>query len=205
MTNNDQYPPVPEELILEDLDSFRALSHPVRIRILSQLRTAKSVAEVATALDVPATRLYYHFKALTDTAIIEVIETRKKGTQLEKIYRIRGRYVRPGPGIWDSASDPYEFAEVAASVIIDPARAEVVDSLARNAAKDLNLERISGTLGRSIASIPRERVNEFAERVNEIVNDMSEAESDDGTPVSFTYVLVPLDQDDAPTPQGDTP
>lgn len=203
MTDDNQYAPIPEDLVLEDLESFRALSNPIRVKILHQLRSARSVAEVASALDVPPTRLYYHFKALTDAGIIEVLDVRKKGTQLEKVYRNRGRLISPGPGIWDRIEDPYEFAEVAATVVIDPARAELVEALGQNATKDFDLNHVRGTLGRTIAAIPPDRIDEFSERLHKIVTDMSEAETDDGIAVSFTYVLLPTDPSNVLTTEGD--
>lgn len=201
----DRYPPVPDDLILEQLEAFRVLSNPIRIRILHQLRQARSVAEVAEALAVPPTRLYYHFKALTEVGVIEVLETRKKGTQLEKIYRICGRMIRPGPGIWKSVEDPYEFADVAAAVVLDPARAELVESIAQNAAQGFDLGTVRGTLGRTIATIPADRIKEFADRLHEFLTDLDAAESVDGVPVSFTYVLLPTDPADVLEPEGKNP
>lgn len=196
-TPDDGYPAIAEELVLDDLASFKALANPLRLKLLHELRSARSVTDVASSLDVPKTRLYYHINALAEAGIIEVLDTRKVGTQIEKIYRIVGKQIRPGPAVWENVDDPYDFAEVAATLVIDPARVELVESLAYSASDGFDLERINGTLGRTIASIPRERVAEFSERVNTIATDMAEANAEDGLVVTFTYVLLPIDPEES--------
>jgi|GEM_PF-1364547 len=202
MSTENQYPPIPEELVIESLEAFKVMSSPMRLRVLFHLRSARSVAEVAAAMEVTPTRLYYHFNALVNAGIIEVIETRKKGTQLEKVYRVAGKTIRPGPGAWNTSDDPYDFAEVAASLVLDTTRIELVEAIAHRSGSGIDLAEMSGTLGRTISSIPHRRIKEFATRIEDLVADMASEESDDGVMVSFTYVLVPTDPNGADQSEG---
>jgi len=67
------------------LEQVRALSHPLRLRLLElfklQPRTAKQAAEV---LGEPPTRLYHHVAALERAGLIRLRETRQNRGTTEK-------------------------------------------------------------------------------------------------------------------------
>jgi len=69
------------------LEQVRALSHPLRLRLLElfklQPRTAKQAAEV---LGEPPTRLYHHVAALERAGLIRLRETRQNRGTTEKYY-----------------------------------------------------------------------------------------------------------------------
>jgi DNA-binding transcriptional ArsR family regulator len=69
------------------LDQVRALSHPLRLRLLElfahQPRTAKQAAEV---MGEPPTRLYHHVAALERAGLIRLRETRQNRGTTEKYY-----------------------------------------------------------------------------------------------------------------------
>src|SRR5689334_4837111 len=67
---------------------MRALADPLRIRIgLLLIDEAHTVKELAAALDVPATRLYYHVRILEEHGLIEVVERRMVSGIEERRYR----------------------------------------------------------------------------------------------------------------------
>lgn len=190
MTTESPYPPLAAELIIDDLDSLRAIASPMRMELLFRFRSAASVADVAAAMDVPVTRLYYHVNALVDAGVIEVLEVRKKGPQLEKVYRVTGSTIRPGPDVFKQAGGPRESAEAVATLVLDTTRVEMVEALTRHAEQGFESETV-GTVGRSASALPPDLIPEFVDRLNDLVREFSESETDDGQPVTFTYVFLP--------------
>jgi DNA-binding transcriptional ArsR family regulator len=198
MTDESQYPPVPDELVIDDLDGLKAIASPIRMQLIFRFRSAASVADVASAMDVPVTRLYYHVNALVEAGVLEVLETKKKGPQLEKIYRVAGATIRPGPAVFSQAGDPRESAEAAATLILDTTRVELVEALTRHAEHDFDPESSPGAIGRSLAAVPAHLIPKFLDRLNDFVEEFTSTETDDGVPVTFTYVFLPANSDAAP-------
>ncbi len=79
--------PAPRKVI-RDLETLRVLSDPLRMQIVALLRErARPVKEVAQALGLPPSRLYYHFKLLEQHGLIRVVHTRLVSGIVEKHYR----------------------------------------------------------------------------------------------------------------------
>ncbi len=85
---NNHLTPQPVKII-RDLDTLKVLTEPLRMRILALLRDRpRTVKEVAQALDIPPTRLYYHFNLLERHGLIRVVGTRLVSGILEKRYQV---------------------------------------------------------------------------------------------------------------------
>lgn len=187
-------PAIQDELLIEDIATLRQLANPFRLRLLHAFRQPGSVRDVADSMNLPVTRLYYHVKILEDAGAIIVIETRKRGPQLEKVYRIAAHGIRPGPSILDGDVDPLEFAEVAASLVLDSARAELITSLARHVAEGFDLSSIKGSLGRTITRLPLERAVEMIAELQAYTITLKDADSDPTDALyGFTYSFFPLE------------
>ncbi len=79
--------PAPRKVI-RDLETLRVLSDPLRMQIVTLLRERpRPVKEVAQALGLPPSRLYYHFKLLEQHGLIRVVHTRLVSGIVEKHYR----------------------------------------------------------------------------------------------------------------------
>ena len=75
-----------DELELDDPAAARALFDPVRHRIFGLLRTPHSVPELASELGLPANRLYYHVRRLTDCGLVQQVDTRSSGRHNERVF-----------------------------------------------------------------------------------------------------------------------
>lgn len=75
-------------MAVKDASRLSALADPLRLRMgLLLLDEARTVKELAAALDVPPTRLYYHVKILEEQELIEVVERRLVSGIEERRYR----------------------------------------------------------------------------------------------------------------------
>jgi DNA-binding transcriptional ArsR family regulator len=161
--------PLPERLI-SDVETLRALSDPLRLRIL-EVMTAKAdetftVKELATALGTSQTRLYHHVNQLAERDLIVAASQRVVSGIIETRYRVGQREVRldrnllraDGPAmhdtlttIFDGARDDIERGLRVGLVTTDPeADAASKLLLARGLAR-LSPERAADLRGRLAA------------------------------------------------------
>lgn len=93
--------------VIERVEGLRALSDPLRLRILEVLcgrpRTTRQVADV---LGEGPTRLYHHVDALERAGLIRLVATRPKRGTLEKYYQAVARQFRAAAGLLPGAPEP---------------------------------------------------------------------------------------------------
>jgi len=81
-----------ERLLLRDPAVLRALADPLRIRILEEaVEEPRTVKQLAQALGVPPTRLYYHVKILQRNRLLRVHNRRMVGSIQERSYLATAR------------------------------------------------------------------------------------------------------------------
>lgn len=191
----------PTVVEIHDLATLELLNDPLRMRILSLTQVPTPVRDVAEALDVPVTRLYYHFNMMEEAGLIEVAETRKVGAMIQKLYRAAGSHYKPGTDLLANIDDPRKFAEVAAATVLDGARLdaeqgmlEMFEQYGPEGLPDEAAKTIA--IGRSVFTAPKERIVEHIERLEELVSEL-QAEDDHSTSeddelYSFTYLVFPV-------------
>ena len=165
---------------IEDIEVFDVLNSAFRQQIMRRLQEPKSVKQIAHEMDVPVTRLYYHVNRLADSGVIEVVEERKSGAMIEKLYRTAARAFAPGPGLLKGGHDPAELARVAAGVVLDQARADAEAALASHFEGGGEPDDLPGAIGRGAALMTRERAREFADRLAELLDEMEQDEATEG-------------------------
>ena len=81
-----------DRMILQTPKQLKAFSHPLRIGILNLISTeALTNEDLAKKLGVASGALHFHTKFLVDAGLIEIVETRQLGPQIEKLYRAVAR------------------------------------------------------------------------------------------------------------------
>jgi DNA-binding transcriptional ArsR family regulator len=82
------YDPIPE-LVIDDLETHKALVNPLRVRLLELLvDAAQTVKQLAAAVDVEPVKLYYHINLLEKNGLIRVVNTQVVSGIIEKWYRV---------------------------------------------------------------------------------------------------------------------
>lgn len=90
MTNpNQQDPWEPAQAItVTNLETLKVVSDALRARILDLLRAeAQTVKQLASVLDLPPKKLYYHINLMEQHGLIRVVQTRLVSGIQEKTYR----------------------------------------------------------------------------------------------------------------------
>lgn len=195
-----------EIMEVEDPAIFEALNNPLRMRVVRQLTEPKPIREVAEALDVPPTRLYYHVNLLEETGIIGVVETRKVGAMLQKVYQTTAKSFRPSRKLAESGLEPEELARITAGVVIDGARVDAVEALARMfaaGADAIDEDKFHGSLLRRLSFFTREEATEFARKLEKFCEDELDADrpSSGRREYGLTIVFMPVAGSEATSEQ----
>jgi DNA-binding transcriptional ArsR family regulator len=87
--------------VVDTLDALRALSDPLKLRIIESLRPEPLTAsQVARQLGEKPNKLHYHVTELERAGLIRVAETRQKGNLLERYYRPAADFFRVDPALF---------------------------------------------------------------------------------------------------------
>jgi DNA-binding transcriptional ArsR family regulator len=182
-------------LTISDLETLKVVADPLRLEIFELLRVEpQTVKEVAEALDIPPTRLYYHFRTLEEHGLIRVSGTRVVSGIIEKHYSAAAQrlsvdrsLLSPGDG------DAEDGLGVMLSVILDEARSEIRRSaraglidLAEEAQGESNL-----ILGRRWMRISPERAHEFFKRLMDLQDEYESTPDEDAIAYEFLAGLYP--------------
>jgi predicted transcriptional regulator len=184
-----------EYMEIEDIEVFEVLNNTTRFRIIRYLEEPGSIREVAELLDVPPTRLYYHFNLLEEAGIIEVVETRKAGAMLQKIYQSCARGFRPSAKMAQGDYEPHELAKITAGVVLDGARVDAEEGLTEHFARirSGNDSKLPGSFGRSLAFMTEEQAEAFSEKLKVLIEEEFDThDRGDGRAYGFTFAFFPL-------------
>jgi len=88
-----QIPQPDAERIIHSLDTMKVYFDPVRTRIMQEMaHTPRTVQQIAEALGVPFTRLYYHVKMMEKHDLIRMVDIKQMpGAIEEKYYQVSAR------------------------------------------------------------------------------------------------------------------
>ena len=161
----------PDTLVIKDASTLRALAEPMRMQILMEIAEGpKTVKEVAAALEVGTTRLYYHFKILEKAKLIRVSGRRMISGIEERTYAATASSWVPAP----------EFStKLAESGIVD-ALLEVVGSELEIALEAQGSEPL-GEIGSPVPvmaftrlALTQDNVAEFRRRIESLMLEFGE-------------------------------
>lgn len=150
--------------VIADLDTLKAISDPLRVRILDALERPRSVTETAAVLDEPRSRLYYHFKILERHDLIAVVDTRVVSGIVERWYR--------------ATADTYEIAPALSPTLLatSGALASVFDEV--RAGVEAAIDQAPGgeagdraVLRRTDVRLTRAGHRELLRRIDELVDE----------------------------------
>lgn len=185
--------PQRETYEIEDVRVLEVLNNPVRLRIMHHLTEPSTVRDLAQRLDVPVTRLYYHLNLLLEVGVIEVVETRKSGAMLQRVYRTVATDFAPVRGLLEKSRDKDRVVRAAIGMVLDGARLDATVGLLDQLEPGEGSDIMSATaLGRSVVSMNRDGALKIVELIDEIVAEMTRNEDRDGEEYAFSFVFFPM-------------
>lgn len=197
--------PIPVDLI-ERRKAASAVLHPVRGRLLAELREPNSAAGLARRIDMPRQKLNYHLRQLEKQGLVELVEERRKGNCTERVVRASARSYLISPAtLGPLATDPDE--------VLDKFSAGYLVALAARAMRDIaRLSRGAAKAGKRLPTLSlqaevrfasAEDQNSFAEELSTQIARLTAKYHDesapDGRPFRLFVGSYPKPKDDEAT------
>lgn len=186
-----------QEFVIQDLETLKVMSDPLRTQILELvLDDALTTKQIARALELPASRLYYHINLLEKHGLLRVAATRLVSGIVEKQYRAVAQFVTVDPGLFRSLTpEASEALDAALAGFFDGAKVDAVRSLEAGLfglkltdAESAN-RRAVGHLTRSVAYLTREQAEAFHQRLTAAMKDFDSYDAAGG-PGAQRYALI---------------
>ena len=106
------------------------LFHPLRRRILEVLREPDSASGLSRRLELPRQRLNYHLRELEKASLVELVEERRRGNCVERIFRATARsYVIDPATLGGLAADPDQVKDRLSSTFLMALASSVIRDL----------------------------------------------------------------------------
>ena len=189
-----------EEFVVDDLDTLKVLADPLRLRIRDLMVEPTTVKQVAAALDLPPTKLYYHINLLEKHGLIVLVDTRIVSGIIEKHYQIAAQHVRVAKHLLSGGEDNPEGLSLTMTTFFETARDDLLQAVKAGAVEmDDEGERHKGlSLNTGSMRLTEEQAVEFYREVEELFDRyhaLSDAQkgNTDLTRYRTFYVLFPRD------------
>jgi DNA-binding transcriptional ArsR family regulator len=117
--------------VVRDPDGASTLLHPLRLRLLRELREPDSAAGLARRLRIPRQKLNYHLRQLEAEGLVEMVETRQKRGCTERILRAVARsFVIDPATLGTIAGDPAMVEDQVSSAYLVAVAARAIREVA---------------------------------------------------------------------------
>lgn len=196
MTTPNEMKPA-ERSVLDSLDALKVYFDPMRLKIIYEMvNTPKTVQEIASALNVPFTRLYYHINLLEKHNIIRVVETRSmSGAVEEKYYQVAAyQFIVPNDLLSFSNPEEAEGINLFLAKMLDETSDDIRLSIQTGR---VNMEVKSPhpdslLVRRGLIRMSREKVEQFHQDLHNLMKKYrDEAAQPDDIYYGFTVALYP--------------
>jgi len=187
-------PPVAERVI-SDVESLKALSDPVRLRILETMVTAAdeawTVKRLAASLGVGPTKLYHHVGILEEHGFIRLAGTRVVSGIIEKRYRITQLSIRLDRSLLRGAGGADSPVRDVLGVIFDSVRDDIEAALGSGLVEADEADPLRELVIRGLARLSPERAAELRERLRALIAEF-DTDTRDAAPEDrpFGYLLA---------------
>jgi DNA-binding transcriptional ArsR family regulator len=186
--------PLPDRRIA-DVETIKALSDPLRLRILEVMTSRPdetfTVKRLARDLDVGATKLYHHINLLAERELIRPAGTRVVSGIIETSYRIGQLTISLDRSLL--GADSPELHDVLTTVF-ESARDDIERGL-RSGAIDPSADAEAHrklTLAKGIARVPKDRIAELQARLKTLFDEFESDPETDGDPYGLLFSLYPM-------------
>jgi len=187
---------VEEVRYIRDVETLKVISDPTRMRMLETMAGRRSrpwsVKEMATALELPQTRLYHHVELLLGAGLILPVERRVVSGIIETRYLPTARSFQLDRGLFAPGEGAgVELLGQTLATVFDTARGEIERAIrlgAVDAAPDAPPDRRL-LLSRGLARLTPARASELQARLLALSDEFND-DPDGSDPAASTYGVV---------------
>jgi DNA-binding transcriptional ArsR family regulator len=183
---------LPHTMVIRDPEQLRALSDPLRIRILERIcDEPKTTKQVADELGESPTRLYHHVDALEKAGLIRLVSTKPKRGTLEKYYGAVAHQFRAEVSLGDptESGETTDLGELGAR-LLDSAAADL-----RRRSRPL-AEEDDGLFAKVRLRTNRKSVVRLRKRLEKILTEFGQSDGNEGDEEEYflTIALYPEEE-----------
>jgi DNA-binding transcriptional ArsR family regulator len=197
---------IEETQIIKDPQTLKAIADPLRMNIMKMLIKPKTVKEIASELDTPPTKLYYHINQLEKYNYIRVVETNIVSGIIEKQYLVTAHNYRLDEHLLSHSADADESINALLETVFDVTKQEIRRSLAtRTMTPPSESSERTGLIGRSALHLSEEQFKLFHERIQGLIKELDQMsmsnknQTGDFKPYGFTIAFYPVCETDKTT------
>lgn len=203
------------ERIVSDAETMKALSDPLRLKILetmvAHVEVGWTAKELAAELGVPQTRLYHHIELLLERDLIRLASQRVVSGIIESRYRVAALSFRLDHRLLSSDPSLHEASRNVLHTVFDSAREDVARALhlylaehpeAATDGDPAGIEADRPLMTRGLAMLPPARAAEFRARLLAL---MAEYETDHDLPGAVPWGFLIALYRTPPAPSTETP
>jgi len=182
------------EFIIRDLDTLKAITHPLRLQILKGMKEPKTVKEIAAVLNIPPTKLYYHINQLESHNIIQVVDTNIVSGIIEKTYQVAARRFQVDENLLSDGEINDDKLNALLEAILDTTKEEIKNSFYAGLIEWPNRKKpTKGGMMRLHLELTESKAVEFYGRLETLVaeyGELSIQNEDDPTIPSFGLTIT---------------
>lgn len=197
--------PLDEVQIIESLDVLKAVSDPLRMRIISYTRSKPvTVKDLAAVLDVPQTTLYYHVNILETLGLIRVVQTQIVSGIVEKHYQAIAHHLSVSRALLGGGEGD-QPVDILLDTIFDESRLEVQRGLREGVIDPSLCSPADGGLflGREWLHLTPERAQALSDELQECLRRAARESAGDAGDLQTWEVLLGVYPVMRRSPQGD--
>ena len=156
---------------IDDLETIKVMADERRLVLLRLLVKPQTVKEMAAALDIPQSQLYYHVNLLEKHALIEVVATNVVSGIIEKQYQATAQqfHIR-NPMLMGSAISTEETSAFF-SAALDEARNELRQAFKNAPPRTLDEPPLHPFVTRKLLRLTSEQLVEFHARLDAVIKE----------------------------------
>ena len=182
------------EFIIRDLDTLKAITHPLRLQLLKLTKHPQTVKTLAEKVDISPTKLYYHINLLEKHQIICVVETNIVSGIIEKTYQAAAKRYRVDEDLLLNSEMSDENLEALLSAMLDTTKDEIKNSFQAGLIDWLKREKPHrGGIARSHFQLTEAEAVEFYDKLEALIMEydtISEQHEADETVPSYGLTLA---------------
>lgn len=163
-----------DEIVIDDLETLKVLADPLRLRIRELMTEPTTVKQVAEALGIPPTKLYYHINLLEKHNLIVVVDTRIVSGIIEKHYQIAARSVRVARHLLSPGSKEGDASLLLTiGSIFEDTKNDLLQSV-NDGTAHLDAERNSAQVHTSRLLLTEGEAQDLTRRFNELIEEFKQ-------------------------------
>jgi DNA-binding Lrp family transcriptional regulator len=190
----EKFKPAPV-LMVKDLETLKILADPLRNQILEILAPGKlTVNQIAEKLGLSSSKLYYHINLLEKHGLIQEVDSIIKANIIEKVYWITAYECKMDENLCNFSTPIGQQSTMTSMVApIDTTREDILRSLeARATALEQGAEPHPRDVivRREVQNMSDDIADQFADRLNAILEDFKKYEGDESDQDTHTRALT---------------